>query len=115
MRDQLGSEWKSFAACERWLSVTRDRMQCTMWPAALLFLAIAGCQSPAPVAEPTPPVVVPEPRPPVPEPAPPPPAPVVRIPTPSERALADGVALYDSGDFSGAIKMLLKPGDGIGG
>lgn len=108
MRDKLGSQWKSFAASERWRDVRRNGMQSTMLPAALLFLAIAGCQSPAPVAEPSPPrVVAPEPRPPVPQPIAPPPAPVVRVPTPSERALTDSVALYDAGDFNGAIKMLL--------
>ena len=32
---------------------------------------------------------------------------MVPVPTASERALADGVALYDAGDFNGAIKMLV--------
>ena len=85
------------------------RMQYVNLLAALLFLALAGCQSPAPVVEPRPPrVVTPEPRSPVPEPlVVPPPAPAARVPTASERALADGIGLYDAGDFNGAIKMLL--------
>src|ERR1043165_383070 len=82
-------------------------MQRTMWLAAVVLIAMTGCQAPAPVAEPAPPrVVAPEPKPPPPEPVAPP-APVVRVPTPSEQALAAGVALYDAGDFNGAIKMLL--------
>ena len=75
--------------------------------AVVLLLALAGCQSPAPVAEPLPqPVAAPAPEPappPVPEPPPPP---VVIVP-PGGRALADGVGLYDAGDFNGAIKRLL--------
>ena len=73
---------------------------------AILLLAFAGCQAPQPVAEPEPPKVVvpePEPLPPPPAPPPPPPAPVV---TPSARALASGVSLYEAGDFNGAIKRL---------
>ena len=46
--------------------------------AAVLLLALAACQSPAPVA----------------------------IPTASERALAAGIALYDAGNFNGAIERL---------
>ena len=74
---------------------------------ALLLLALAGCQAPAPVAEPEPPKIVappPELPPPTPAPPRPPPEPVV---TPSARALTAGVALYDAGDFNGAIKRLL--------
>lgn len=75
---------------------------------AIVLLALAGCQAPQPVAEPEPPKVVarePEPPPPPPPaPPPPPPAPVI---TPSARALASGVSLYDAGDFNGAIKRLL--------
>jgi hypothetical protein len=74
--------------------------------AVVLLLALAGCQSPAPVAEPEPqPVTAPEP-----EPAPPPavePPPAPPIVTASGRALADGVGLYHTGDFNGAIKRLL--------
>lgn len=74
--------------------------------AVLLLLALTGCQSPAPVAEPKPQrVETPEPKPVVPVPvAPKAPIPV---PTASERSLADGVSLYDAGDFNGAIKQLL--------
>lgn len=72
--------------------------------AAFLFVVLAGCQSPAPVAQPEPE------RAPEPEAAPPPPVPVTPppppAPTPGERALADGVALYDAGNFNGAIKQL---------
>jgi hypothetical protein len=71
------------------------------------LLALAGCQAPAPVAEPAPPPVsIPEPEPPPPPPAPPPPPPAPVI-TPSGRALASGISLYDAGDFNGAIKRLL--------
>jgi len=72
----------------------------------VLLLALAGCQAPAPVAEPAPPPVsVPEPEPPPPPPAPPPPPPAPVV-TPSGRALASGISLYDAGDFNGAIKRL---------
>lgn len=74
---------------------------------AILLLALAGCQAPQPVAEPEPPRVrVPEPEPPPPLPAPPPPPPASVV-TPSGRALASGISLYDEGDFNGAIKRLL--------
>jgi len=73
---------------------------------ALLLLALAGCQTPAPVEQPKPaPVEAPPPKP-APAPLPPPPPPV-KVPTAGERALAQGVALYDAGDFNGAIKELL--------
>lgn len=73
---------------------------------AILLLAFAGCQAPAPVAEPEPPkVAIREPEPP-PPPAPPSPRPPPVV-TPSGRALASGVSLYDAGDFNGAIKRLL--------
>ena len=79
-------------------------MQMTIALAVIVLIVLAGCQSPAPIVQPEPPrVVEPEaaPAPPVPvEPLPPP------IPTPSERALAEGIALYDAGDFNGAIKRL---------
>ena len=84
-----------------------DVLQMKIGLAAFLLLALAGCQSPAPVAEPEPQRAdEPEPKPVVPALVEPPPAPVP-IPTASERALADGVGLYDAGDFSGAIKRLL--------
>jgi hypothetical protein len=73
---------------------------------AILLLALAGCQAPAPVAQPEPPkVAAREPEPPPSPPAPPPPPPPVV--TPSARALESGVGLYDAGDFNGAIKRLL--------
>lgn len=72
--------------------------------AAVLLLALAGCQSPAPVAEPAAQRVE-EPEPVLPAPVEPPPAPIA-IPTASERALAAGIALYDAGNFNGAIKRL---------
>jgi len=72
--------------------------------AVFFFILLAGCQSPAPLAQPEPQ------RAPEPEAAPPPPVPVAPLPppapTPGERALADGVALYDAGNFNGAIKQL---------
>ena len=72
--------------------------------AAVLLLALAACQSPAPVAEPAAQPVE-EPEPVLPAPVEPPPAPIA-IPTASERALAAGIALYDAGNFNGAIKRL---------
>jgi len=80
-----------------------ERLRIASALAAFFFILLAGCQSPAPVAQP-------EQQPaPEPEPAPPlvPVAPVSPpAPTPGERALADGVALYDAGNFNGAIKQL---------
>ena len=74
--------------------------------AAVLLLALAGCQSPAPVAEPAA-QRVDEPEPVLPAPVEPPPTPApIAIPTASERALAAGIALYDAGNFNGAIKRL---------
>ena len=71
--------------------------------AVILLVVLVGCQSPAPVAQPEPsPVEPPAAAPPAPVEPPPPP-----VPTPGERALAEGVALYDAGDFNGAIKRLL--------
>jgi len=72
---------------------------------AIVLLALAGCETPAPVAEPEPPKVQ------APEPAPPPPPPPLAPPpveSASARALASGVALYDAGDFNGAIKRLIS-------
>lgn len=72
--------------------------------AAVLLLVLAACQSPAPVAElAVQPVEEPEPV--LPAPFEPPPAPIA-IPTASERALATAIALYDAGNFNGAIKRL---------
>lgn len=79
-------------------------MQITLALAVIVLVVLAGCQSPAPIVQPeSPRVVEPEaaPAPPVPiEPMPPP------MPTPSERALEEGITLYDAGDFNGAIKRL---------
>lgn len=81
-------------------------MQMMSTLAAVLFLALAGCQSAAPVAEPKPQgAEVPEPGPVVRVPVEPSPAPIP-APTASERALANGISLYDAGDFSGAINRL---------
>ena len=81
-------------------------MQNVIVLAAFLLLTLAGC-APAPVVEPTPqPVVVPEPKPVAPAPVAPTPPPIP-VPTASERSLAEGVRLYDAGDFNGAIKQLL--------
>ena len=79
-------------------------MRITRALAAAFIVLLAGCQSPPPVAEPEPPrVEAPEPAPPiVPVEQPPPP-----VPTPGERSLEEGIALYDAGDFNGAIKRLL--------
>lgn len=77
--------------------------------AVMMALGLAGCQTPAPAPTPsTPAPAAPAPRPspsppPVAAPAPPP----VPVPTPGERALAAGVALYDAGDYAGAIRSLL--------
>jgi hypothetical protein len=73
--------------------------------ATVLLLALAGCQSPPPVAEPAAQRLE-EPEPAPPAPVEPPPTPIA-IPTASERALAAGIALYDAGKFNGAIKRLL--------
>ena len=75
--------------------------------AVVLLLALAGCQGPAPVATPEPQrVEAAEPAPVTPAPVQPPSAPVATV-TPSARALEEGVALYDAGNFNGAIKRLL--------
>src|SRR5215813_7246534 len=79
-------------------------MQITIALGAVLLVLLVGCQSPAPVEQPEPQRVEPEPAPPPIVPVEPPPPPV---PTPGERALAEGIALYDAGDFNGAIKRLL--------
>jgi len=73
--------------------------------AVLALVALTGCQSPALVAPPEPQrVEAPEPAaPPIVPVAPPPP-----VPTPGGRALDEGIALYDAGDFNGAIKRLLS-------
>jgi hypothetical protein len=85
-------------------------MPMTIAVAAVLLVVLAGCQSPAPVEGPKPQRVgAPEPRPgPVVATVPikSPPA-SIPIPTASDRALADGMGLYDAGDFNGAIKRLL--------
>ena len=82
-------------------------MQMTIALAVVLLLALAGCLRPAPVAEPKPQrVEAPKPKPRAPVPVAPPPAPIP-MPTASDRALANGIGLYDAGDFNGAIKRLL--------
>jgi hypothetical protein len=80
-----------------------DAMQVAIALAALGLVLLAGCQTSAPVVQPEPPrVQEPEVQPaPPPVPVAPPP-----IPTPAERARDDGIALYDAGDFNGAIKRL---------
>jgi len=80
-------------------------MQIRIALAVVVLVVLAGCQSPPPVAQPElPRVEAPEPAaPPIVPVAPPPP----RVPTPGERALDEGIALYDAGDFNGAIKRLL--------
>ena len=75
--------------------------------AVVLLVAMAGCQTAVPVAEAEPQrIATPEPEPIPPPPVQPPPAPVPTV-TASGRALADGVGLYDAGNFNGAIKRLL--------
>src|SRR2546426_371904 len=75
--------------------------------AVLLLVLLVGCQAPAPVAEPKPqPVEVPKPRPAAPAPVAPAPPPM-RVSTASERALTEGIRLFDAGNFNGAIKQLL--------
>lgn len=72
-----------------------------------LAILVAGCETPAPKPAPAPPpapVAAPKP------PPPPPPEPVKPVPppkSPAEIALDDGTALYDAGDYNGAIKSLL--------
>ena len=104
------TQWTRRALRARVIDECREAFVRLIGMLALLSLTMAGCQAPAPVAEPEPPTVVappPEPPPP-PAPPPPPPEPVV---TPSARALAAGVGLYDAGDFNGAIKSLLGAKD----
>jgi hypothetical protein len=79
-------------------------LQVSIAIAATLLFVLAGCQSPAPIEEREPPRAE-EPEalaalPPPVEPLPPP------IPTPGESALEEGIALYDAGNFNGAIKRL---------
>lgn len=74
--------------------------------AAIVLVVLVGCETPAPVAESAPAVQEIEPQP---QPAPPPPVEPAPppVPSPGERALTDGIVLYDAGDFNGAIKRLL--------
>lgn len=84
------------------------------WLVAALaaFTILAGCATPeapkAPPAPPPPPPAPAAPPPPVVAPSPPPkpepPPPPVK--TPAEEALAEGTALYDAGDYNGAIRKL---------
>lgn len=83
---------------------------------ALLLTACAGPGSepqpaaPAPMPAPTAPAPAPAPAPrppaPAPAPAPAPPPPPVAVKSPAEQRLAEGVALYDAGDYRGAIRKL---------
>jgi hypothetical protein len=75
---------------------------------AVCLIALIGCQAPGPAPSATPqaaPQEVAKPAPPVPVPVPPPPPPAP-TPTAAELALSDGIALYDAGDFNGAIQRL---------
>jgi len=75
--------------------------------AMVLLVALVGCQSTPPVAEPEPQrAATPEPEAVPPPPVPPPPVPTPTV-TASGRALAEGVGMYDAGNFNGAIKRLL--------
>lgn len=89
-----------------------QRTALTRLPFAMLAasMILAACASPAPQPAPTPPpppappVVAPQPVPkPAPLPPPPPPKPVVR---PADARLAEGIALYDAGDYNGALRKL---------
>ena len=88
------------------------------WAALVVGFAIAGCAtppppppSPPPTPAPGPTYTPPAPSPstrPAPAPAPPPapvaaPAPAV---PPAQQRLAEGIALYEAGDFNGAIRKL---------
>lgn len=84
-----------------------NRMRIRALVAVTATLGLFGCQTPAPAPAPsTPPPAAQAPArpppPPVAAPAPPP----VPVPTPGERALAAGIALYDAGDYPGAIRSL---------
>jgi hypothetical protein len=83
----------------------------------LIGFVIAGCatpsaQAPAPAAAPAPPPVYSPPPPPppapvaTPSPSPAPAAPAAASTGPAQQRLAEGIALYEAGDFAGAIRKL---------
>lgn len=75
--------------------------------AVMTTLGLVGCQTPPPAPAPsTPPPAARAPAKPVPPPVAAPAPPPVPVPTPGERALAAGIALYDAGDYAGAIRSL---------
>ena len=81
-------------------------MQVSLALAAIVLVVLAGCQSqsPAPIVEREPtPRQEPQAEPALPMRVEPLPRPTL---TPGERALEEGIALYDAGDFNGAIKRL---------
>jgi len=86
------------------VAVRAEAMRIPRALAAIVLVMLFGCESAPPVPQPEPaPVEAPAPAPPI-VPVEPPPPPV---PTPGQRALEEGIALYDAGDFNGAIKRLL--------
>ncbi len=78
--------------------------KCRLFVAGAVLIGLVGCATPEP--EPTPPpVVTPTPKPtaiPTPTPAPQPAVPVVN----DASVLKEGVAMYNNGDYYGAIKRL---------
>ncbi len=66
---------------------------------------LSGCETPPKQAPAPKPVVKPK-EPPAPAPAPAPAEPAVPVVSPDVQALKDGSALYDNGDYNGAIKKL---------
>ena len=91
-------------SCDWRRSLRTDDIHIATALATIVLVALVGCETPAPAPQAEPPRVEPPgaAAPVVPVEPPPPPA-----PTPGERALAEGIALYDAGDFNGAIKRLL--------
>jgi len=80
------------------------------WIPVLVIAAVAGCAStPESTTTPTP-SATPSAKPATPAPAPAPPKPDLRK-TAAEVQLDEGVALYDTGDFNGAIRRLTTGND----
>jgi len=81
--------------------------------AALLAAILAGCAAPEPAQAPAvqPPPAAPAPAPPAPPPPPvveppPPPPPPEPVKTPAQKSVAEAIALYDAGNYNGAIRTL---------
>ncbi len=86
------------------------------WALLVIGIVVAGCATPPPPppppAPPPAPVYTPPPPPPTTRPAPAPvpaprPAPApAPVASPAQQRLAEGIALYEAGDFNGAVRKL---------